>query len=124
MDANFVKIVGAVYDGQEAMSYLRKEAPYGDSPRPDLLIMDINMPIKNGLEALEEIKRDPKLRSLPVVMLTNSERDGDILRAYDLGACTYLVKPMTYQSFVDIAKTFSLYWGRYARIPSELGRLN
>lgn len=115
--AKLVHIANVVYDGQEALSYLRQEGPYQHCSRPDLLILDINMPKTNGWEVLEEIKRDPKLRSLPVVMLTSSEQDQDILRAYDHGACTYIVKPITYQSFMEIAKTFSFYWGLYAKVP-------
>ncbi len=115
--AALINIVDVVCDGQETLSYLRREGPYQNYPHPDLLMLDINMPRKNGFEVLEEIKRDPELRSLPVVMLTSSEREQDILQAYDRGACTYLVKPMSYQNFVQIAKTFSSYWGLYAKIP-------
>lgn len=116
-NSKLINIVNVVPDGVEALAYLRQKGIYKNSDQPDILLMDINMPRKNGLEVLEEIKRDPKLRSLPVVIMTSSERGEDVFRSYDQGACAYIVKPITNQSFMEIAKTFSLYWGRYARVP-------
>ncbi len=116
-DSQWIKIIGVVSNGAEVGAYLKQEAPYENCSKPDMIFLDINMPKKNGLEVLEEIKRDPKFKGLPVVMWTSSGREEDINRSYDRGACGYIVKPMTYQSFVDIAKAFSQYWGIHARVP-------
>lgn len=118
-DLAFVEISYVVSDGEAAIACLRQEPPYQHVPMPNLVILDISMPKKTGLEVLEEIQRDPNLKGIPTVMLTSSEREEDIVKAYKNGACTYLVKPMTYQSFVEIAKSFGAYWGMYARVPSR-----
>lgn len=117
--SRLINIIDVVPDGIETLAYLRGEGVYKNFDRPDILIMDINMPKKNGLEVLEELKGDPKLRSLPVVIMTSSERGEDICRSYEQGACTYIVKPLSYQRFVEVANTFSFYWGLYASVPSR-----
>lgn len=111
-----VRIIAAVKDGLEALAYLRGEGCYAGCQAPDLLIMDINMPKKNGLETLTEIKQDPRLKFIPVVMLTGSESEKDMARAYGGGASAYIVKPVTLESFTEAVKAFSRYWGSCVRL--------
>ena len=84
---------------------------------PDLVILDINMPRKNGFEVLEELKNDPKLKQIPVIMLSCSERQEDINRAYQMGAAAYFTKPMTLETYLGLAQALDQYWGRYAKMP-------
>ena len=106
-----------VRDGEEAMAYLRKQGPYADAPLPGMVLLDINMPKKNGFEVLAEVKADARLRPLPVVMLTISDREEDIVRSFDQGACSYIRKPVTLTRFIAVAKEFELYWSLVSRIP-------
>jgi len=108
-----------VNDGEELMRYLRHEPPYAKAPFPDLLMLDLNMPKKDGREALAEIKADPALRHLPVVILTTSDADEDILRSYDLGANSYIQKPVTFEKMVDVVRTLSEYWLGIVKLPSN-----
>jgi len=112
-----LNIIDAVPDGGEAMRYLRGEGPYEGKSLPGMILLDISMPRKNGFEVLEEVKADPKLKRIPVVMLTTSERDEDILRSYEAGACTYVRKPIGFHEMIEVAKQFSLYWTIVARLP-------
>jgi CheY-like chemotaxis protein len=109
--------VAVVRDGVEALAYLRGEERFKDSPLPGIVLLDINMPKKTGLEVLAEIKADPRLRALPVVMLTVSERDEDILRSFEQGACSYIRKPVTFTRFIAIVKEFELYWTLVSKVP-------
>lgn len=106
-----------VRDGEEAMAYLRKQGPYADAPLPGMVLLDINMPKKNGFEVLAEVKADARLRPLPVVMLTISDREEDIVRSFDQGACSYIRKPVTLTRFIAVVKEFELYWSLVSRIP-------
>ena len=106
-----------VNDGEELMRYLRRETPYAAAPRPDLLMLDLNMPKMDGREALAEIKADPMLRQLPVIILTTSDADEDILRSYDLGANSYIQKPVTFEKMVDVVRTLSEYWMGIVKLP-------
>jgi len=102
-----------VQDGVELLRYLRREGHYStaaDSPRPDLILLDLNMPGKDGRESLAEIKADPDLRSIPVVVLTTSNADEDVLRTYDLGCAGYITKPASYQGMVEMVKVLNQYW--------------
>lgn len=112
-----LKVVHVAKDGLEALQYLRRESPYEKAVRPQLVVMDINMPRLNGLDALEAIKVDPDLRALPVIMLTVSSRDEDILKAYQRGACTYVRKPLDFGEFVTAMQRLELYWTRVATLP-------
>src|SRR5829696_7688128 len=107
---NSLKIVG---DGVEAMDYLR--AP--GSARPDLVLLDLNMPRKDGREALAEIKSDPELRSIPVVVLTTSSAEEDVVRSYDLGVNSFITKPVTFHGLVEAMKVFSRYWLEIVDLP-------
>lgn len=120
-DANVVKLIQVVKDGEEAMAYLRKEGAYQEAERPGLILLDISMPKKDGFEVLKEIKTDPKLKDLPVVMLTTSSREEDIVKSYLAGACSYISKPVRFQDFHEAVKIFKLYWSLVSRIPAPRG---
>lgn len=102
-----------VEDGEQLLQYLRSEGPYsepGSAPRPDLILLDLNMPKVDGREALAEIKNDPDLRRIPVVVLTVSSAEEDVFRTYDLGVAGYIAKPVTFESLVDAVRALGNYW--------------
>ena len=109
-----------VEDGEELMDYLHRRGMYEDarsSPRPGLILLDLNMPRKNGREALKEIKNDPNLRGIPVVILTTSQAEEDIARSYDMGANSYITKPVTFDGLVDVMKSLKRYWFEIVAVP-------
>ena len=111
-----------VEDGEELMDYLRRRGNFAhlaDQPLPGMILLDLNMPRKDGREALQEIKADPRLRSIPVVVLTTSKAEEDILRAYDLGVNSFILKPVTFQSLVELTLTLSKYWFEVVELPAE-----
>jgi CheY-like chemotaxis protein len=111
-----------VEDGEELMDYLRRRGKYKDaslSPRPEVILLDLNMPKKDGREALKEIKSDPDLKSIPVVILTTSKEEEDIFRSYDLGANSYITKPVTFSGLVEAIKSLGKYWFEIVELPSE-----
>ncbi len=105
-----------VRDGEEALDFLFRQGRYTSAPRPNLILLDLNLPKKNGLEVLEEIKKDEKLRKIPVVVLTVSESEEDMVRAYDSGASGYLQKPTHVEDFEKLLQTVWEYW-RIVRLP-------
>lgn len=110
-----------VEDGEELMDYLHQSGKYaGESaaPRPGLILLDLNMPKKDGREALKEIKADPSLRQIPVVVLTTSKAEEDVFRSYDLGANSFVTKPVGFQSLVDLMKTLGSYWLEIVELPA------
>ncbi len=112
-----------VKDGEELMDYLRREGRYADpssSPRPGLILLDLNMPRKDGREALKEIKTDPDLRRIPVVVLTTSKAEEDILKTYDLGVNSFITKPVTFEGLVQVMKTLAEYWLEIVSIPQDV----
>ena len=112
-----------VEDGVELMDYLYRRgqyAPPASAPRPGLILLDLNMPRKDGREALREIKGDPSLRSIPVVVLTTSRADEDIVRSYDLGANSYIPKPVTFEGLVEVVRALGRYWIEIVELP-DLG---
>ena len=116
-DANLLNLVNGVKDGVEAMAYLRREGEYKDKNLPGLVLLDINMPRKDGFEVLEEMKADPLLKQIPVIMLTCSKREEDVVRSYNGGASTFISKPVTFGGFQEMVGRFSLYWTLVATIP-------
>jgi len=113
-EAGIVNTLAVVRDGQEVMDYLRHSGPYVDktkSPKPGLILMDINMPKLNGIEALKQIKVDEQFRRIPVVMLTMSKRDEDVVRSFDSGANSFIQKPVEFDKFVEVVRQVGLYWG-------------
>jgi CheY-like chemotaxis protein len=110
-----------VEDGQELMDYLRHQGKYSDpasSPRPGVILLDLNMPRKDGREALMEIKADPELRMIPVVVMTTSRAEEDVVRSYNLGVNGYVTKPVTFQRLVEVMKTLAIYWFEIVRLPN------
>lgn len=116
-EAKLMNVIFTVRDGEEALAYLRQEGPYTHRRRPGLVLLDINMPKKNGFEVLQAMKADPLLQSLPVVMLTTSDREEDVVRSYHDGASSYIRKPMTLEQFARVVKGFELYWTLVSRVP-------
>lgn len=108
-----------VDDGVKAMSFLHREGRYADAPRPDLILLDLNLPKKDGWEVLAEIKGDSKLRRIPVVIMTMSSSEEDILNAYDLHVNSYITKPVDLYSFMNMFKTMEDYWLRVVKLPSS-----
>ena len=120
------RIVNDLYfveDGEELMNYLYQRGNYSEpnvAPRPTLILLDLNMPRKDGREALEEIKNNSDLRSIPVVVLTTSKAEEDILKTYDLGVSSFITKPVDFQSLVQIMKTLGTYWFQIVHLPDEI----
>ena len=109
-----------VEDGEELMDYLLRRGKYAalaDSPRPGLILLDLNMPKKDGREALREIKADPSLRRIPVVVLTTSKAEEDIYRTYDLGANSFITKPVMFESLVRVMRELGTYWFEIVELP-------
>jgi CheY-like chemotaxis protein len=104
-------------DGEDLMNYLRRRGEYANAPRPGLILLDLNMPRKDGREALKEIKEDPELRNIPVVVLTTSGEEEDILRTYDLGANSFIRKPVEFDALVKIVDTIGRYWFQVVELP-------
>ncbi len=109
-----------VMDGLEAINFLHKEAPYQFSNRPDLILLDLNLPKKDGREVLGEIKGDPLLRSIPVVILTTSNAEQDVLHSYDLHVNCYINKPVDFDNFFEIIKKIEDFWLNTAILPSMI----
>jgi two-component system, chemotaxis family, response regulator Rcp1 len=104
-------------DGIEAMAYLRREAPYVDAARPDIVLLDLNMPRKDGCEVLEAVKTDPNLKRIPVVIMTTSNADQDVLHSYNLGANCYIVKPVDLEQLSTIVKSIEDFWFTVVKLP-------
>jgi CheY-like chemotaxis protein len=111
----------AVNDGEELMDFLHRRGAHKDAPRPGLILLDLNMPRKDGREALKEIKADPELRRIPIVVLTTSREEEDILRTYDLGANSFITKPVGFDSMVKIVETLGNYWFQIVELPGDKG---
>lgn len=107
-----------VRDGVEAMAFLRREGAYAGAPRPDLILLDLNLPRKDGREVLDEIKHDERLRRIPVVVLTVSQADEDILRAYNLNANCYITKPVDLEQFIKVVRSIEDFWLTIVRLPA------
>ena len=108
-----------IADGAEAMSYLRKEGKHSKASRPDLILLDLNLPRKDGREVLAEIKADEKLKRIPVVVLTTSEAEEDILKVYNLNANCYITKPVDLEQFIKVVKTIEDFWLTIVKLPPE-----
>ncbi len=105
-------------DGVEALSYLRREPPFEDATRPDMVLLDLNLPRKDGREVLAEIKADPELRRLPVVVLTTSSAEKDVLESYNLYANCYITKPVDLDQFVGIVSSIEDFWLTIVKLPN------
>ena len=107
-------------DGAEAIKFLFREGAYADSKRPDLILLDLNLPKKDGREVLGKIKADDDLKKIPVVVLTTSNAESDILKAYDLHANCYITKPVDFNRFIEVIKSIEQFWLTIVRLPSEV----
>ncbi len=114
---NNLSIVG---DGLEALAFLHREGKYANAPRPDVILLDLNLPKKNGLEVLEEIKGDPILKRIPVVIITSSEAEQDILKTYDLHVNCYVNKPVDLEQFIKVVQSIETFWLTIVKLPSEV----
>jgi CheY-like chemotaxis protein len=108
-----------VEDGVEALRFLRREGPYADAPRPDLILLDLNLPRKDGREVLEELKRDADLKVIPVVVLTTSQSEQDVLRSYELHANCYITKPVDFTQFMEVVRAIEHFWLTVVTLPKE-----
>ena len=104
-------------DGVEALAFIRKEPPYEDAPRPGLVLLDLNLPKKDGREVLAELKADPDLRTIPVVVLTTSEAEEDIVRSYDLHANAYVTKPVDFNRFIEVVRQIDDFFVSVVKLP-------
>jgi CheY-like chemotaxis protein len=119
-EARLANDIRFVENGEELLQYLRYEGAYTDAskaPRPGIILLDLNMPKKDGREALQEIKNDPELRRIPVIIMTTSKADQDILKSYDLGANSYVTKPVTFDELVEVVRGFGRYWFEIVELP-------
>lgn len=118
-DAKVRNHLSWVPDGVEALAFLRRQGKYVREPRPDLILLDLNLPRKDGREVLAEIKTDEKLKCIPVVILTTSQADEDILRSYRLNANCYIAKPVDLDQFMKIVQTIEAFWLTIVKLPAE-----
>ena len=110
--------LNTVTNGVQALEFLRRKGPYAEAPRPDLILLDLNLPRKDGREVLAEIKADPNLKLIPVVVLTTSRADEDVLRAYSLHANCYIPKPVDFPHFLQVVKHIEDFWLSVVKLPS------
>ncbi len=111
--------LNVVEDGVDAMAFLRKQGNYADAPHPDIILLDLNLPKKDGREVLAEIKVDLNLRRIPVVVLTTSQSEEDILKAYNLSANCFITKPVDFDQFVKIVQSIENFWFAIVKLPPE-----
>lgn len=116
-DSKIANTLNVVKDGVDALAYLRREGPFANATRPDIILLDLNLPRKDGREVLEEIKADESLRRIPVVVLTTSSADEDIVRSYNLHANCFITKPVDLNSFVTIVKSIEHFWFQIVKLP-------
>jgi len=112
--------LSVVEDGVQAMEFLRQQGPFADSPRPDLIMLDLNLPRKDGREVLAEIKSDDRLKAIPVVILTTSRAEQDVLRAYNLHANCYIAKPVDFERFLDVVRSIESFWLFVVTLPPNV----
>lgn len=118
-DAKVRNNLSVVEDGVEAMTFLRREGEFAGAPRPDLILLDLNLPKKDGREVLEEIKADADLRRIPVAILTTSQAEEDILRTYDLHANCYITKPVDFDQFIRVVRSIEEFWLTIVKLPGK-----
>jgi chemotaxis family two-component system response regulator Rcp1 len=118
-DGKLLNRVNVVNDGVEALAYLRKQGKYAEAARPDVVLLDLNMPRKDGRAVLEEMKADPVLQDIPVVVLTTSDADSDIVRSYKLQAICYVTKPVNISEFHKVVQSISEFWFSVVKLPPQ-----
>lgn len=119
-EAKLINRLNVVADGVEALEYLHGQGRFAQAPRPDLVLLDLNLPRKDGREVLEEMKNDPSLRTIPVVVLTTSRAEEDVLRAYNLHANCYIAKPVDFTQFLHVIKSIESFWLEIVKLPTGL----
>jgi two-component system, chemotaxis family, response regulator Rcp1 len=119
-DAKMLINLHVAWDGAEAMAFLRREGDKSDTPRPDLILLDLNLPKKSGREVLKEIKEDPALMSIPIVILTTSASEEDVLRSYLLHANCYITKPVDLPGFLKVVRSIDNFWLSVVKLPNEV----
>ena len=119
-NSKIVNNLHTVTDGVEALEFLRRQGQYKDAPRPSLILLDLNLPKKDGREVLAEIKNDDKLKRIPVVVLTTSKSETDVMKAYDLHANCYVVKPVNYEQFAEVVKNIESFWFSVVTLPIKV----
>ncbi len=117
--SKIVNVLHVVKDGVEAMAFLRKEGKYKDEPRPDLILLDLNLPKKDGREVLAEIKTEETLKRIPVVVLTTSKSEADVMKAYGLHANCYIVKPVNFEQFAEVVRSVENFWFSVVTLAGE-----
>lgn len=109
-----------VSDGEEAMAFLRKQGKYANAPRPDIILLDLNLPRKDGREVLADIKSDPNLKTIPVVVITSSEAEQDVIKSYNLNANCYVTKPVNLDQFIKVVQSINDFWLTIVKLPSSI----
>ena len=121
-ESRLINALHFVEDGEELMDYLKNKGKYSDKkkyPLPGLILLDLNMPKKDGREALKEIKQDPNLKLTPIIVLTTSKAEEDVLKTYNLGVSSFITKPVSFNALVDIMKTLGKYWFEIVKLPHQ-----
>ncbi len=118
-EAKVCNNLNTVENGVDALQFLRRQGPFAKAPRPDLIMLDLNLPRKDGREVLAEIKADPDLKTIPVVVLTTSRAEEDVLRAYQLNANCYITKPVDFQQFVKVVQHVENFWLEVVTLPPK-----
>jgi len=116
-DAKVRSNLHVAYTGREALEFLLRRGEHAHAPRPDLVLLDLNLPERNGLEVLSEIKNDPALKPIPVVVLTTSQAEQDIVKAYELNASCYVTKPLDMDDFIEVVKSIESFWFNTVQLP-------
>jgi CheY-like chemotaxis protein len=117
-ESNIEKSFSVAKDGEDALNYLYKKGQYAESQRPDIILLDINLPRKNGFEVLEQIKNDPELKRIPVIMLSSSSSEEHIHKSYDLSANCYVTKPVDFDEYIQVVRIIEDFWFGRAKLPS------
>ena len=120
-EAHLPKHVSVVRDGVEAMAFLRREEPYDCAPRPDVVLLDLNLPKKDGREVLRDVKSDPELKMIPIIVLTTSAAPSDVVQSYDLHANCYIQKPADYDEFLELIRRLEAIWFDVVQLPTFTG---
>ncbi len=118
-DGKIINNMAVVNDGVEALNFLRKSGPYADAARPDMILLDLNLPRKDGREVLAEIKEDPDLKRIPVVVITSSRAEQDVLKSYNLHANCFITKPVDLEQFVAVVKSIEDFWMGIVKLPPK-----
>lgn len=119
-DAKVLNALHVVQDGMAALAFLRQQGQYANSPRPDLILLDLNLPKKDGREVLEEIKQEEDLKRIPVVVLTTSRAEEDVIRSYNLHANAYVIKPVDLKQFLQVIRSFEEFWLAVVTLPTSV----